>query len=57
MKQKNDSHPGVQELCRKLKEQLEVLNHTLNENENPAEMQLRRDELMEQLKRQLSDLS
>ena len=46
---------GVQELCRKLKMQLDELSVVIERR--PSEAELRRKALMEQLKRQLSDLS
>lgn len=47
---------GVQELCQKLKLQLDDLAVTI-ENTLPAEEKNRRSKLMEQLKQQLADLS
>ncbi len=49
-------HAGVQDLCRKLKEQLEELAVTI-ENNLPKEEVQRRTQLLEQLKQQLSELS
>jgi hypothetical protein len=49
-------HAGVQDLCRKLKEQLEELAVTI-ENNLPKEELARRTKLLEQLKQQLADLS
>ena len=58
MKPKNESHSSVQELCRKLKIQLDELTVTLEAApELPDEEKSRRTQLMEQLKRQLSELS
>jgi hypothetical protein len=56
MKQKSESHQGVQELCRKLKIQLDELavevDTTLTDEDKT-----RRAKLMEQLKEQLAELS
>ena len=49
-------HSGVQDLCRKLKEQLEELNITIDQS-LPKEEVARRTKLMEQLKQQLAELS
>lgn len=49
-------HSGVQDLCRKLKEQLEELAVTI-ENKLPKEDVARRTQLLEQLKQQLAELS
>lgn len=49
-------HAGVQDLCRKLKDQLEELAVTI-ENTLPKEELARRTKLMEQLKQQLAELS
>jgi hypothetical protein len=61
MKYKSKSPNNVvQELCRKLKIQLEQLNieaPTEQEDSENVEEQARRSKLMEQLKRQLADLS
>lgn len=57
MKHKSESIPlGVQELCRKLKLQLEELSVEA-EPAPPDEDEARRNQLMEQLKRQLTELS
>lgn len=49
---------GVQEICRKLKDQLEELANQLNlENPLVTEEKRRRTQLMEQLKEQLAELS
>jgi hypothetical protein len=56
MKAKNNGATSVQQLCRKLKIQLEELAVTL-ERELPVEEQSRRSKLMEQLKQQLAELS
>lgn len=47
--------PGVQELCRKLKGQLDELSIVVAPK--PKEDDLRRRKLMEELKRQLAELS
>ncbi len=58
MKNKTEQQNGVQDLCRKLKLQLDGLNFTMNlESALPDEEQARRLLLMEQLKRQLAELS
>jgi hypothetical protein len=49
-------HAGVQDLCRKLKDQLEELAVTI-ESTLPKEELARRTKLMEQLKQQLAELS
>lgn len=49
-------HSGVQDLCRKLKEQLEELNITIDQS-LPKEEVARRTKLLEQLKQQLSELT
>ena len=49
-------HSGVQDLCRKLKEQLEELNITIDQS-LPKEEVARRLKLLEQLKQQLSELT
>ncbi len=57
MKTKPQSHIGVQELCRKLKDQLDELAEVIStkpESEFETQSHL---ELMEQLKRQLQELS
>lgn len=56
MKQKIESPSGVQELCRKLKIQLDELAVTF-EQTLPLEEQARRAKLMEHLKQQLAELS
>ncbi|MBX3021854.1 MAG: hypothetical protein KF799_09280 [Bdellovibrionales bacterium] len=56
MKTKSDSASGVQELCRKLKIQLDELA-VKAEPQPPKEDEARLAQLMEQLKRQLADLS
>jgi hypothetical protein len=56
MKQKTASHLGVQELCRKLKIQLDELAVTLTPALNPEE-KTRRTQLMERLKSQIAELS
>ncbi len=48
---------GVQDLCRKLKVQLDELAVALVQQTLPLEEKQRRLELMEQLKRQLEELS
>jgi hypothetical protein len=57
MKSKNEGPSGVQELCRKLKLQLDELAVTMAAPNLPNEEKARRTELMEQLKRQLVELS
>jgi hypothetical protein len=60
MKNKSESAAGVQELCRRLKLQLDELSITMDTIEHqktPSEDDLRREKLMEQLKRQLAELS
>ena len=58
MKPKNESLSGVHDLCRKLKLQLDELTETMEAAPHlPDEEKSRRAELMEQLKRQLSELS
>lgn len=49
-------HAGVQDLCRKLAEQLEELSVEI-ENKLPKEELARRTKLLEQLKEQLAELS
>ena len=55
MKNKSDAATGVQELCRKLKLQLEEL--AVVQEPKPKEDEIRRVQLMEQLKQQLAELS
>lgn len=55
MKKQNEPSAGVQELCRRLKLQLEELSVVVEPK--PDEDQIRRVQLMEQLKKQLADLS
>jgi hypothetical protein len=55
MKNKSETSAGVQELCRKLKLQLEELAVTIEPK--PNEDESRRLKLMEQLKQQLAELS
>lgn len=57
MKMKQESHAGVQELCRKLKSQLDELAVNLARDEAPDEDKIRRGKLLEQLKQQLTELS
>ena len=58
MKVKNPGLSGVQELCRKLKLQLDELTVVPETDRTlPDEEKSRRNELMEQLKRQLAELS
>lgn len=58
MKQKSENTTAVQDLCRKLKIQLDELSVTLEEPAKLAsEEKNRRSELMEQLKEQLAELS
>jgi len=57
MKPKSENRAsGVQELCRKLKIQLDELAVTLDQT-LPVEEKQRRTKLMEQLKQQLAELS
>ena len=56
MKQKTEKPSAVQELCQKLKIQLDELAVTLAQT-LPLEEQARRAKLMEHLKQQLADLS
>jgi len=56
MKQKSEATPGMQELCRKLKIQLDELAITFEPKRN-TEDDTRRTKLMEQLKKQLAELS
>ena len=56
MKHKTELYtPGVQELCRKLKGQLDELSIVVERK--PKEEDVRRRKLMEELKRQLAELS
>ena len=56
MKNKTELYtPGVQELCRKLKGQLDELSIVVERK--PKEEDVRRRKLMEELKRQLAELS
>lgn len=60
MKTKNENaNAGVQDLCRRLKLQLEELSQDLGEEKSKAdeEDQARREKLLERLKKQLADLS
>lgn len=58
MKQKSENSTAVQDLCRKLKIQLDELAVTLVETSPlPNEEKNRRSQLMEQLKEQLAELS
>jgi len=57
MKSTKDPHVGVQELCRKLKLQLDELNVETVPDELPAEEKNRRLDLMERLKTQIAELS
>jgi hypothetical protein len=57
MKNKSETASGLQELCRKLKLQLDELNITLEPDTDAREDEERRNQLMEQLKRQLAELS
>jgi hypothetical protein len=56
MKQKIEGQSAVQDLCRKLKIQLDELAVVLDQP-MPLEEKSRRTKLMEQLKRQLAELS
>jgi len=58
MKAKSESHSGVQDLCRKLKLQLDELADTLaTAPDLPDEEKSRRTELLQQVKKQLTELS
>jgi hypothetical protein len=58
MKAKSPSHLGVQDLCRRLKAQLDTLTETIVVDDGLSEKEKhRRQKLMEQLKRQLAELS
>lgn len=50
-------HLGVQDICQKLKLQLEELSSTIVDQSAPKEEKAKRNELMEQLKQQLAELS
>ncbi len=51
-------HLGVQDICRKLKEQLDTLAETIVADPSvPNEEKERRRELMDKLKKQLAELS
>jgi len=57
-KQQTESASGVQDLCRKLKLQLDELSVPVVERKKaPSEDEVRRGKLMEELKKQLADLS
>ena len=56
--EKAPSHLGVQDLCRKLKEQLDSLAETIKVDSSISKDEMaRRKELMDRLKRQLAELS
>ena len=58
MKDKRQIHPGVKELCRKLKDQLEDLSVELIRDTKLADEEVaRRSQLLERLKNQLNELS
>ena len=57
IKDKREIPSGVQELCRKLKLQLEELAVVSAHDTQANEDVIRRRELMEQLKQQLAELS
>lgn len=57
MREKTNAPTGVQDLCRRLKTQLEDLALTLNTNPRTREDAERREKLMKQLKLQLAELS
>ncbi|MGE4133218.1 MAG: hypothetical protein AB7F86_16365 [Bdellovibrionales bacterium] len=57
MKTNIDRHTGVQELCQRLKDQLEALNEIMAKPDSDLENRQRHSELMEKLKRQLEELS
>lgn len=57
MKDKTSGHAGVQDLCRKLKEQLDQLTDTVVDEAASTEEKNRRKDLMERLKAQLTELS
>lgn len=51
-------HSGVQDICKKLKQQLDTLSDTIvDDGGMTQEEKARRKDLMEKLKKQLSDLS
>lgn len=54
---KTQVHSGVQDLCQKLKIQLDELSAVIVDQSDSKDEQIRRQELMEQLKQQLADLS
>lgn len=56
MKHKRDATTGVQELCRKLKLQLEELAVEVAPDPKPEEERAQRTKLMERLKAQLAEL-
>jgi hypothetical protein len=56
VKHKSDSHQGVQDLCRKLKIQLEELAVEVDTSLSQEE-KVRRAKLLDQLKQQLAELS
>lgn len=54
----SETAAGVQDLCRKLKLQLDELSVAVVERKKaPSEDEVRRAKLMEELKKQLADLS
>jgi hypothetical protein len=58
VKEKRRRHAGVQELCRKLKDQLEALSVELTRDTKLADEEVaRRNQLLERLKNQLNELS
>ena len=58
-KQQTETASGVQDLCRKLKMQLDELSvsHVVERKKAPSEDEIRLKKLMEELKKQLADLS
>lgn len=57
MKTKFENPTGVQELCRKLRVQLDELALTIEKQDTTSEEKQRRTRLLLQLKKQLNDLS
>lgn len=57
MKSRSETAAGLQELCRKLKLQLDELAATRDRQPPDPNDELRKRKLMEQLKRQLAELS
>jgi HD superfamily phosphohydrolase len=57
MKTKFEHSTGVQELCRRLKGQLDDLAVTIEKTDVSKEEKARRAKLLEQLRKQLNELS